>query len=292
MSPRLTKPGMRSANLLDKTHPKTGEAIVPLGYLKNGQAVWPVLGASSDDPDDPKYTGQDDDVDEDDEDEDEEDDSEEDDKPSKKSTRKPSKDDDEDDDDEGDARLHKASQQAKRYRLALRAKERETEELKARLQAIEDEDKSPDEVAARQITELKSQNASLIENARVMTAQLAFFKANTIDWADASDAFALAERSGLFDDIVDEDGNVDERELRRGLRDLAKRKPHLVKQEDSSKARGRKPSDKDEDEQDDKDDEQGSRQSSGSKLNGKRKGQTGTADRAALAKKFPILNNF
>jgi len=122
-----------------------------------------------------------------------------------------------------------------------------------------------------------------------MTAQLAFFKSNTVPWIDPTDAFALAERAGLFDDIVDDDGTVDERELRRALKDLARRKPHLVRKlEDDPKARGRK-SKKDEDEEDEDDEEQGSRPSA-SKLNGKRKGSSSTVDRAALAKRYPVLN--
>jgi hypothetical protein len=38
-----------------KTHPKTGQPLVPVGFIR-GRAVWPILGASPDDPDagDPK----------------------------------------------------------------------------------------------------------------------------------------------------------------------------------------------------------------------------------------------
>jgi len=300
MSPRLTKPGMRSANLTGKLHPKTGEPLVPLGYLKNGTAVWPVLGAASNDPDDPHYTGKggEDDDSEDDEDEDDieedEDDDEEDDSKSKKRTAKKSKktddEEDEEDDDEEDSRIHRASEQAKKYRLRLRAKEKEFDDLKARLQAIEDETKAPDEVAARQISELKTANQTLNEQVRVMTAQLAFFKSNTVTWIDPGDAFALAERSGLFDDLVDEDGTIDERELRRGLKELARRKPHLVKKDEGVKARSRKP--KDDDEDDEQEEETGQRPAtrSAAPQNGRRKGQKNTTDRAALAKKFPVLN--
>ena len=88
-----------------------------------------------------------------------------------------------------------------------------------------------------------------------MFAQLAFFKNNTVDWADPTDAFALAERAGLFDEVVDDDGTVDERELRRSLRALAKSKPHLVKRVEDNKASGRKSTD-DKDEENDDTDEQ------------------------------------
>jgi len=280
MSLGLTKPGMRSANLAGKIHPRTGDPVVPIGYLKDGTAVWPVLGGAEDagEQDDP-------DLDEDEEDDEDDEDDDEDDTSSSKKSKKDNKDKDEDDEDDEDARVHRASQQAKRYRLALRAEQKKTADLAARIQAIEDETKNPDEVAARDIAGLKSTNETQAETIRTMTAQLAFFKNNTVSWIDPSDAFALAERAGLFDDLVDEDGNVDERELRRGLRDLAKRKPHLVKKEEPPKTRGRKDSTDD----DEEDDEQSP---SPKTMNGKRKGTKGTTDRAALAKKFPVLGRF
>lgn len=33
-----------------KFHPRTGAPIVPLGYRKDGRAIWPIMGASPDDP--------------------------------------------------------------------------------------------------------------------------------------------------------------------------------------------------------------------------------------------------
>lgn len=293
MSPRLTKPGMRSANLTGMIHPKTKESVAPLGYLKNGSPVWPVIGGSSDDPDDPAYTGEDDDNPDDEDEEDEED---EDDPKSRKKrpAKKTAKDDDEDDDeDEEDSRVHRASEQAKRYRLKLRAAETKVGELESRLQAIEDETKAPDEVAARTINDLKDKNESLNDALLTAHAQLAFFKTKVpgVTWVDAADAFALAERAGLFDDAIDESGNVDERELRRGLKDLAKRKPHLVvKLEDDPKARGRKSTKDEEDDEEEGDDDEPRSRRSGSTMNGRRKGTKGTANRAALAKKFPVLN--
>lgn len=290
MSPRLTKPGLAAALPI---HPFTG--LTALGVLPSGKAVWPVRGGSSDDPNDPAYTGEDD---EDDSEEDEEDEDEDEDPKSRKKrpakkTSKSGEDDDDEEDDEEDSRIHRASEQAKRYRLALRAKEREFNELKNRLRKIEDDNKPNDEIAARDIAELRDKNETL--NAALVTAnaQLAFFRTKVpgVTWIDPGDAFALADRAGLFDDAVDDDGNVDERELRRGLKDLAKRKPHLVvKVEDDPKAGGRKSKDTDEDEEDDEDEPRSPR--SGSAMNGKRKGTKGTTNRAALAKKFPVLNSF
>lgn len=271
MSLRLTKPGASVA----LRHPKTGVTIAPLGYTKAGKPIMPVLGASSDDPDDPSFTGADSDpvrrprADEDEDDQDDDDD--EDEKPVKKSKTK-----DEDDQDDDDRQKSRPERQAARYRTRLREAEARERELAERLRAIEDSDKPADEILKRDLAETRERATALEDTNRVLTAQLAFFKSNTIDWVDPSDAFALAERAGLFDDVVDEDGNVDTRELQRGLKDLAKRKPHLVK-----KARGRDENNKD-------DDDQGS---SAPTMNSSRRGkQKPTTDRAALAKRFPVLN--
>lgn len=282
MSPRLIQPGLPAAL---PVHPFTG--LRAIGILPSGKVVWPVKGGAPDpdDPNDPTFTGEDD---EDDDEEDEED--EEDPKGKKSSKSKKSEDDDEDDDDEGSSAA-KASRQAKRYRLALRAEQEKNRQMSDRLKALEDKDKKPDEVASRDLTEARSTIEKLSAQNGQMAAQLAFFRVNTIEWADPTDAFALAEREGLFEDVVDEDGTVDARELRRGLRDLARRKPHLVKKvEDDKKARGRKSTDDDQDDEEEDDEEPRSRRS-GSTMNGSRRGKKGTApSRAELAKKFPVLN--
>lgn len=292
MSLRLIKPGVGSANLAGKIHPKTGELIEPLGVLPSGKVVWPVMGASPDDPDDPEFTGEDDDEDEEDDEE------EEDSKPSKKSSSKKSKkpkDDDEDDEDEDEDdedKRPRAVRQAARYRTRLRAEERKNAELTQRITALENKDKDPDEVVSQELTTTRARVTALEETNRIQSAMLAFFKTPVrgVTWADPSDVFTVAEREGLFDDVIDEDGNVDVAELRRGLRDLAKRKKHLVKAEDAPKARGRKSTDDDEDDDEEEDEEPRSRRSA-SPMNGARKGkrQTGPT-RDSLAKKFPVLN--
>jgi hypothetical protein len=271
-------------------HSLAGQVIEPLGYLKDGTAVWPMFGAApdEDDPDDPTFTGGDDDEDDSD-DEDDEDDTPS--KKSKKSTKSKKDEDDDEDDDDEDEKPTRPERQAARYRTKLREQERLNADLTARLKAIEDKDKKPDEVVSRDLSEARDQVSKLTQKTREMTAQLAFFRSNTIEWVDPSDAFALAEREGLFEDVVDEDGNVDSRELRRGLRDLARRKKHLVKTQDDPKARGRKSSDDDEDDDEEEDDEPRSRRSASS-MNSTRRGKRGseTTSRAKLAKDFPVLN--
>lgn len=274
MSLRLIKPGLGPvAKFYPRQHSLAGQRIEPIGYV-GGKAVWPVAGGAED-QDDPDA---DPDEDEDEDEEDEEDD--------KKSSKKSSKKDEDDEEDEDDSKSRPA-RQAARYRTRLREKERELADVTSRLKALEDKDKKPDEVTSRDLVETRERAEKAESTIRTLTAQLAFFKTPVpgIIWADASDVFALAEREGLFEDVIDEDGTVDARELRRGLKDLAKRKPHLVQSEDTSKARGRK--DKDDDDEEEDEDEQSS---TGPKpMNRTRRGTKGTTDRAALAKRFPVL---
>jgi hypothetical protein len=281
MSLGLIKPGASVA----LRHPKTGKLIEPIGYI-GGKAVWPVLGASPDDEDDPNFTGDPDDSD-DDAENDDEDDEDEDLKPRKKSTsrkrRKSDEDeDDEDEDEDDDEGPPRAVRQAKKYRLALREAEKKNAEMEARIKAIEDKDKPTDEVVSRDLAEANGRIDDLTEVNRIMSAQLAFFKTTVpgVQWVDSSDAFALAEREGLFDDVIDEDGTVDTRELRRGLRDLAKRKPHLVVKP--------KVEPKDDDEDDNEEEEERPRRSART-ANSRRRGSSNTTNRAALEKKFPVL---
>lgn len=274
MSLGLTKPGMRSADLTGKIHPITGLPLVPLGYLRNGTAVWPQIGAAPDteDPDDPDFTG------EGGEDDDSDDDSEDDEpKGKKRPVKNKAKDADDEDEDDEEPKT-RPERQAARYRVALREEKARNADLAARLKALENKDKPADEVAAAELTDAKDRAIQLAEKNKSMTLELAFFKSNTIDWIDPADALRLVD----LDDVdVDDSGTVDAKALRLALRDLAKRKPHLVKK---SKA---EPDDTDD--EDDEDEEPRSRRSA-PKMNGRRSGQGKQPSRAELAKKFPVLN--
>lgn len=271
----LTKPGMPAAALVyPPKHSLAGQPVEPIGYLNNGQAVWPVMGGSEDE-DDPSFTGEGGSSDDEDDSDDDEDD---DDSKSKKRSAKKSKvTDDDDDEDDEDEKLTRPERQAARYRTRLRAKEKEVEALAARLKAIEDKDKPAEELTKREADEAKEKANRLEAKLRTQTLELAFFKANQIEWVDPSDVLKLID----LDEVdVDEDGTVDAKALRAALKDLAKRKPHLVKK---SKAEP----DDDEDEEDD-DEEPRSRRSA-PRMNSRRRGQGQKPSREELAKKFPVL---
>jgi hypothetical protein len=272
MSLRLTKPGMRSANLAGKIHPKTGEPLEPIGFLRNGTAVWPILGAASDDPDDPEFGdgGEDDDSADDDESDDDDDDDK------GKGRKKPTKKTTKDEDDEEDDKPTRPERQAARYRTQLRAEQARTKALEERLQAIEDKDKKPDEIVQREANEAKERASKLADKVRSQNLRLAFYESNTIEWADPADALKLVD----LDEVdVDDDGTVDAKALRLALKDLAKRKPHLVK-----------PKAAPEDDEDDEDDDEEPRSKRTAPTMNRRKNRVKAPTRADLAKKFPVLN--
>lgn len=297
MSQRLIKPGLSAADLSGRVHPRTGEPLEPIGYI-NGRPLWPIMGAAPDpnDPDDPDFVGGGDDDDSDDDDESDEDDDtdDEDDDTKGKKGKKPVKKakhakDDEDDEDDDDkpvytqyeydrvkTRMRKADQRASAAEDKNRQLEAEVRRLKAG--KAKDDEKSKvdtDDTDDRERRERDAKHAEQLATARLENA---FLRARVdIEWHDPEDALAVGQRLGLFEDVLDEDGTVDRRAMARALKELAKRKPHLVK-----------PKVSDQDDEDDEDEEPAARPVA-RKMNGRRKGSTTTANRQALENKFPAL---
>lgn len=296
MDQRSIRPGMRAASLAGKVHPRTGEPLEPIGYLSDGTPLWPVMGGAPDDDDenDPDFTGDEDEDDEDDEDDDSSDDDDSDKDSKSKKDKKKSKDEDEDDDkpkyteEEMYAvkrRMRKADQRASRLEQELR-------DIKAQLskkskKSTKDDDSEDDKagVDTEELTRVRRDNDKLRQQLQSMRVETAFSRIplpKGEEWIDLEDAIAAAQRLELLEDVIDEDGTVDKRSLRAALKELRRRKPHLIK----------KVSEPDEDE--DEEDEEGQRpktRRTASKMNGKRKGDRGTGTtREALAKKFPALN--
>lgn len=286
MSLRLTNMGGPAVQVYPPKHSLAGLPVEPLGWLSDGTPVWPVAGAAPDDedPDDPEFTGQDDDEsDDDDSDEDEKDTKSKRRRPRQRKPNRTSQDDDESDDEDDDdedelpARA-RASRQAMRYRRQLRETQDLLKEVRRELKGYRDKDKKPEELTAEELREAREKADRLTARQQEMALENAFLKSNVVDWEDPEDALRLVD---LSDVDVDDDGTVDRKALRAALRDLARRKPHLVKK---SKVR-----DQDEDD-DDTDDDEEPRPSRPARMNGKRKGERSGSDREALSKKFPVLN--
>lgn len=207
-------------------------------------------GTGSDDNDD---SGGDDDKDDADEDEDD-----------KSKKDKASSDDDEKDDGEGDPTVPqwKYEKLEKRMRAAdarASAREKELAALKAAKAG------EADEAIKKEFDEVTKTNAKLAEENKDLRIRLAFTttKVKGVEWEDPDAALKLLDMADV--DIDEETGKIDRRSLVSAMKDLAKNKPYLVKKSDAGGS------------------------ASGSQMNGGRKGETKTADRAALAKRFPVL---
>jgi len=189
-------------------------------------------------------------------------DSKDDDKKSKK---------DEDDTDEDDKPKYTAREYDKlKRRLAASDKrqgqlQKQLDELKAGKAG------ELDKAVKAEIDELKPKADKLDKDNRAMRLQLAFLSTplKGVVWEDPEAAMKLVDLSDV--DIDPDTGSVDKRDLAAAMRRLAKDKPYLVK----------KASKKDDDEEDD--------QSSGNPMNKRRKSSK-QVDRAALAKRFPVLS--
>lgn len=210
-----------------------------------------------------------DDADEAEEEEKDDDSSDSDDKSSKGKGSK----DEEDDADEDDKPKYTAREYDKlKRRLAASDKrqgllQKQLDDLKASKSG------ELDKAVKAEIDELKPKATKLAEQNKNMRLQLAFLSTPVkgVVWEDPEAAMKLVDLSDV--DIDEETGAIDKRDLAAAMRRLAKDKPYLVKKAKSSDA--------DDDEPD---------TSSGSPMNGKRKGKKTTQpDRATLAKRYPVL---
>lgn len=191
-----------------RVHPHTGRPIVPLGYRRNGAPIWPILGASEDDPaagssggGDESEDGTDDGVDD------------------------PSEGDDAAGS-EGEDQLGDAGKQAldrmKATVKAERAKRRAAEKALAEASKPPAGD-GPDPDALK----AEGRKQALAEaNARIVRAEIKAAAAGKL--ADPTDAVAFIDASEID---VDDDGNVDEDAIADAIADLLKKKPHLAVQD-------------------------------------------------------------
>lgn len=256
MSQRLIQPGLSAA---------AGSII---GYRKNGLPIHLAAGGSGegegeggDDDTGEGSGGGDDDSDEDDDDE-----------ADKDKKDKKSKDDDEDEDEPvvSKRKLDKALDR-------MKAADRRSSELQAKLDELKDQAKIPDEIK-RELAEVK---AVLAEKDKAIETITKARNSSTIklaaltikgapDWENVEAALRLTD---LEDVDVEDDGTVDKRALKAALKKTALEHPYLVKKvvKDTSTDSG------------------AGTGGTGSTMN-RRTGKPQTPDRATLASRFPVLN--
>jgi hypothetical protein len=194
-----------------RAHPHTGEPITPVGFRKNGRPIWPIMGAAPGDDEGGDDEGGDDESGDDEGGDDEGSDDE-------------GSDDDDDDAEKERKRKAKANKDTERQRRINKKLQDDLDAANKRLKEVDDKDK--DEVT--RLTEAATEANEKLEKAEARAQELAlhnaFLSDNSITWHDPQTALALVD---LSDVEIDEDGEVEG--LEEALKDLAKKKPFLVK---------------------------------------------------------------
>lgn len=246
-----------------RRHPLTGEPIEPVGIVNN-KIVWPIMGGAPDDGDDDDDEDDDDsdsggrDTDDVDKDEDSDEDSD-------------KKDKDEDEDDDDSETVSKSDYD--RLKRRMKAADKRADRVESELRKINDAKKDDLTKQSEKVTELENENKGLKSSVSDLRLQVAFLTTNRHQWHDGETALKLAQAKGYLEDILDEDGEIDKKGLKRALDKLANDHKYLVKPKDSKQ---------------DKDKEDGPSGESGPRRSGN------TKDKAArekqLSSRFSVLN--
>lgn len=243
------------------THPLTGEPIIPVGKRADGRPIWPIMGGAPDDDDTSGSSDKDEDEESNSGDSDGDDD----------------KDEDEDDDESGSDSDTVSKADYLKLQKKLKASDRNVRELGDKLKSREDKDKDDLTKATDRVTELEGtlkEQATTISQLRMANA---FLTANTHNWHDSDMALEIASSKGYLEDVVDDDGDVDKKALKKALDKLAKEHKYLVKSKSSK-----------EDEDSDEDDTK--RGPSGQSGPGRTDSKDKKRRRTELSRRMPALN--
>lgn len=233
-----------------KIHPHTGEPVRPLYRRPNGQLVWPVMGASPDDPSTGGTSG--------------------DGEPS--GTGEVGKEGQNSGTEggsgsEGEKPVSRADFERLERHLAEADKKRTAAE--EALKKIEDGKKDDLTKAQERVAELEKAHEAKDGEIAQLRLDNAFLRSNEVDWHDSKAAMLVADREGYLEGVV-KDGKVDEKALASKLKELAKAKGYLVKTKEGQ--------------------QQTPPPSGGAVGSGGKGGKEGGADEAALRSRYRSLN--
>ena len=184
----------------------------PLIVLNDGTPIYSIMGS---DPEGQEGSEDEDSDEEEGEGEEDGDDSEEEEKPKPKSKVKPKE--------TPEQKVRRLNKENQAKRLALEAAEK-------KLRDIEDADKSELEIAKRDLAELEEKTKSYPETLNALRIENAFLKLSGYNWHDPDDALEYLRKTGEV--TIDDDGTVDG--LEQAVKDLAKKKPYLLKGEEDN----------------------------------------------------------
>lgn len=221
-----------------RKHPITGEDVKPLWFDQDGVAFYPPMGAA---PDDEGTEGE-----------------------------EPEETEGGEEGSEGPEGSEKGSKTVTQEDLnkvleRMKAADRRAAAAEQKVKEFEDKDKSEVTKATERAAELEAQVTDLKEQVKSLNLQNAFLAENSIDWHNKDAALQRADLS----EVLDAEGNVDKKALKKVLEDLAKAEPYLVKTESK---------------------EETPTEPSGIPAGTGRKGKTTGLTEEELRKKYPALN--
>jgi hypothetical protein len=199
--------------------PRTGQRLRPLGVV-GGRPVWPIMGASPDDPSsDESREKETDGKDEDPEGE------------GSKSKDSDEGGDSKDSKSDGNpgAKIEDLEQEKERHYRRRKEAEQEADRLRKELDELKGKDTPEQEKLQNRVTELETSLTATQESLEAAHLENAFLKDNTFTWHNPGRALKLADLSKVE---IDDDGTV--HGLKEALEKLAKSDPYLIKQEGES----------------------------------------------------------
>jgi hypothetical protein len=162
----------------------------------------------------------------------------------------------------------------------MKAADRNAAEALKKLRELEEKDLSEQEKVLKRVPELEQTVATLTEENKGLKAKVAFLGFDGFSWHDPDVALGQVDLS----EVLKEDGTIDKKALKKAAEDLSKSKPFLVKSaNDSGNGDGKGG--------DGKGSGSGGQGSSGAGVGSGGKGGSGNGvDEAALKAKYPALN--
>jgi len=117
------------------------------------------------------------------------------------------------------------TERLRRVEERMKAADRRATEAEKKVKEYEDKDKSDTERSAERIKELEAATSAKDKEIRDLRLQNAFLSSNDQSWHDPD----LAVQHADLSEVLNDDGSVDKKALKRALDALAKDKPFLVK---------------------------------------------------------------
>lgn len=195
---------------LMKIHPRTGEPVLPLYMRHDGRFVWPVMGASPDDPNSGGTSG--------------------DGEPGGSGEGTGSTGEPAGGNEGGDADKPVSRAEFDKLQQHLSEADKKRTAAEAKLKEIEDGKKDELTKATEKVAELEKSLQARDSELVALRLDNAFLGVNDVTWHDKKVAMREAKAEGYLDEVV-KDGKVDEKLLGKKLQELAKAKAYLVKSE-------------------------------------------------------------